>query len=167
MEPAHFTLQYFLPVRALPAALPACLDGVPSLTLWTCRYKYSGWDSFLTEHLRLKRGVSLGPLSIMKLKAALLGCTLLAAMTTAQGQFYFDAEDSFAAGQAQTLLNHDFQLTCDAIAKSISPASQVFPPGGFSSLSRHPLFSKSAVISCQARRNSPRICPTGPTRALK
>jgi hypothetical protein len=76
---------------------------------------------------------------MMKLKAALLGCTLLVAAAAAQGQLYFDAEDPFATEPAQTPLNRDFRLTCEAIAKTISPASQVFFPGGFSSL-RLPLF---------------------------
>jgi hypothetical protein len=38
----------------------------------------------------------------MKLKAALLDCTLLAAAAAAQGQGYFDAEDTFAIENAQT-----------------------------------------------------------------
>ena len=71
---------------------------------------------------------------MMKLKAAFLGCTFLVAMGAAQGQLYFGADDPFATGHGQTPLNRDFRLTCEAIAKTISPASQVFFPGEFSSL---------------------------------
>jgi hypothetical protein len=70
----------------------------------------------------------------MKLKAALLGCTFLAATAAAQEQLYFGAEDQCVTEHAQPSLNSDFQLACESIAKSISPASQVFFPGGFSSL---------------------------------
>ena len=71
----------------------------------------------------------------MKLKAALLGCALLAATAAAQEQLYFGAEDQCVTEHdAQPSLNSDFQLACESIAKSISPASQVFFPGGFSFL---------------------------------
>jgi hypothetical protein len=68
----------------------------------------------------------------MKLKAALLGCTLLAATTAAQGQAYFDAEDTVAIENAQTLLHHrDYLPTCKSIEKIVSP-DFVFYPGRFS-----------------------------------
>jgi hypothetical protein len=76
----------------------------------------------------------------MKLKAALLGCTLLAAAVVARSQSYFGAEDPFAIEQTPASLNHDFRLTCEAIAKNILPATQVFYPGGFLSLCYPPLF---------------------------
>lgn len=76
----------------------------------------------------------------MKLKAALLGCTLLAAAAAAQSQSYFGAEDPFAIEHTPASLNHDFRLTCEAIAKNILPATQVFYPSGFLSLCCPPLF---------------------------
>jgi hypothetical protein len=66
----------------------------------------------------------------MKLKAALLGFTFLAATTAAQDQLYFGADDLFATGHTQAPLNSDYQLACESLANTISP---VFPPGGFPS----------------------------------
>ena len=103
---------------------------------------------------------------MMKLKAALLGCALLAATAAAQEQSYFDTEDPFAIDHGSALLNRDFRSTCEAIAKNILPASEVFYPGGVLILCRPP-FSKLVVVSCQARHNSRRISPTGPTPALR
>ena len=86
---------------------------------------------------------------MMELKASLLGCTLPAAMAAAQGQLYFGAEDSFATRHhdVQTPLNRDFRLTCEALANTISPVSQVFFPGKFSSLCLPVFFfSKSFLV---------------------
>jgi hypothetical protein len=51
------------------------------------------------------------PLYIMKLKAALLRCTFLAATMAAQEQLYFDTEDLFAAGHT----------VCPVAKKSLAP----------------------------------------------
>jgi hypothetical protein len=68
----------------------------------------------------------------MKLKAALLGCTLIAATTAAQGQAYFDAEDAVAIEDVQTPLHYyDYLPICKSIEKIVSP-SFVFYPGRFS-----------------------------------
>ncbi|KAH9997053.1 hypothetical protein BJV77DRAFT_960317 [Russula vinacea] len=89
---------------------------------------------------------------MMKLKAAFLGCTFLAVMGAAQGQLYFGA-DPFATGQGQTPLNRDFRLTCEAIAKTISPASQVFFPGTpeFQADISHWANSSTQVATCSVR----------------
>jgi hypothetical protein len=65
------------------------------------------------------------------LRAAFLGyaLVLLALLTAAaQGQFDFGSDDPISE-HGQTPLTHDYQLTCETIAMSISPASQVFYPG--------------------------------------
>ena len=67
----------------------------------------------------------------MKLKAALLGCTLLSSTTAAQGQTYFDAEYPAAIENVQTPLHHrDYLPICKAIEEIVSPGF-VFYPGRF------------------------------------
>ena len=67
----------------------------------------------------------------MKLKAALLCCTLLSSTTAAQGQTYFDAEYPAAIENVQTPLHHrDYLPICKAIEEIVSP-DFVFYPGRF------------------------------------
>jgi hypothetical protein len=64
------------------------------------------------------------------LRAVFLGCALIfpaLLTTTAQRQVEFSCVDP--TEHAQTTLAHDYRLVCEAIATSVSPASQVFYPG--------------------------------------
>ena len=65
------------------------------------------------------------------LKAAFLSCALILPALFASvvvGQLDFGAKN-LVADNAQLPLSKDYRQVCYSIARSISPASQVFPPG--------------------------------------
>ncbi|KAI0301762.1 FAD-binding domain-containing protein [Multifurca ochricompacta] len=93
------------------------------------------------------------------LKPAFLGYALVLStflVATVQGQLNWDVDDP-VAGHAQTPLTHDYRLACEAIAKSISPASQVFHPGSleYNEDISHWANSSSEVSACSVRPGTP------------
>ncbi|KAI0293619.1 FAD-binding domain-containing protein [Multifurca ochricompacta] len=93
------------------------------------------------------------------LTASFLGCALLLPallVVTVQGYAHCASED-FDTGYArtQTALSgvDNYLLTCESIAKSVSPASQVFFPGSpeFKADMRHWVNSSSEVSACSVR----------------
>ena len=71
-----------------------------------------------------------------------LGCALVLPALFASGQLDFEFEN-LVANSAQIPLEHsnNYQIVCQSISRSISPASQVFFPGAVSSF----LFSSIAA----------------------
>ncbi|KAI0301749.1 hypothetical protein B0F90DRAFT_1816959 [Multifurca ochricompacta] len=90
------------------------------------------------------------------LKPAFLGHALVLSaflVATVKGQLNWDVDDPVA----QAPLTHDYQLTCEAIAKSISPASQVFHPESpeFNEDISHWANSSSEISACSVRPGTP------------
>ncbi|KAI0251538.1 FAD-binding domain-containing protein [Lactifluus subvellereus] len=93
------------------------------------------------------------------LGVAFLGCALIlpALLTaTAQGQLDFGPDDPITE-HAQIPLTRDYKLTCETIAVSISPASQVFYPGSpeFKIDISHWANSSTQVSACSVRPGTP------------
>ena len=65
-------------------------------------------------------------------RAAFLGCALILPALFASvmsGQLDFGPVNTIADNPQIPLGHHDYQLVCQGISRSISPASQVFYPG--------------------------------------
>ena len=96
-------------------------------------------------------------------RLAFLACTLLSSLVaTVLGQSNFVFEDSTTL-RAQQVLADSYRIACGNIAKSVSPASQVFYPGMWLRGSHDLLLNPHS----QDRQSSPGTFLIGPTPALR
>jgi hypothetical protein len=100
------------------------------------------------------------------LRVAFLSYTLILPALFAPavaGQLDFGAENlNLVAENAQLPLGQDYRLVCHSIARSISPASQVFPPGAVFTLLSELL--PTAYVEPQTLLNSRWTSLIGSTR---